>query len=243
MADVLVKVTLTKDSGVPADAVTNSFVFTDLPDFTIPIVDGLAIALEDFYNAVPADGNIAIKDRLSSALNNGADQCRMDFYDIAPGLLGQNLGSPIYSTTWQLAAQANSGINPLPDEVAFCVTLEAQGRANQLVEAPDGIDPGSAMDRPRQRYTGRIFLGPLNDGAKSTLDGVVRPDVSIRDTALLAFKQLQDSVDAINVAMDLAVWSRVDRVVRSVDAVSADNAFDTIRSRGPRSTLRTRPEI
>lgn len=247
--DLLVRATIATDTGMEADKITNNFAvswFDADHDGTGDNMVDLHEAFVRFYNIVPEGGLTRISALLSPVINVGANVCDMEIYDItnkgqvaATGEMDP-VGSPIWATAWSIDAGVG---DPLPSEVAYVVTLEATGRADAQVEAPDAGDFGGAVDRPQQRRTGRIYLGPLSSGAVTTVAGVVRPSSSLRDTARLAFRQLRNDIRAIDVTADLGVWSRKDRVVRAVTHVSMDNSFDTQRRRGEAPTLRTRMDL
>jgi hypothetical protein len=107
----------------------------------------------------------------------------------------------------------------LPEEVAVALSFHA-----------DKTDP-------RQR--GRVFCGPLNQlvmqsGGGGNLLSRVDPDFCTN---------LGISAEAFRVDNEpdhpWVVWSRADLALYEVTGGWVDNAFDTIRSRGERATVRT----
>jgi hypothetical protein len=248
--DIIAKVTLTSDTGLAADAVTNTFSFTNVPDIANGTLDAISEALQGFYRVVPSGGLAPLADYLSPTLSNATLGASIDMYD-ATGKLAQNvvtgkmplLGSPKFEEKFTLQAPAPAGVTPLPSEVAYVLTLETGDRADAPVEVDDAGDFGGERDRPKQRHTGRIFIGPLNSLAITTTNGVARPSTALRDTSRLALEDLKE-LAALNAGgSDLAVWSRKDGIMRPVEFVSQDDSFDTQRRRGEKPSVRIRTAI
>lgn len=236
----LATVTIQSDTGVPTDAVVNTFAINQYTPSTATSTENqnVALAFVNFYVSSPGGttrtGSAltgSISSYLSPVLNNSAGMMTVRLYDIpAPGNL---MGSPAYTMTQTLIASALSSPTPIPSEVALAVTLEAGGRENAAVELGNGT-------RPKSRYTGRIYIGPLNNHAVTTLNGVARPATLFADVCINAVNALDQAIRTVNVAADLAVWSRVDGLVRAVRAVSVDDSFDIQRRRGEKPSLRRR---
>lgn len=241
--ELLVRCEIPSKSGLGRDKFTNSFSFMNVPDLNNATLQAITDALLDFYLAVPTGGLQPLKDLFSPEVSTSANLFVIKAYNATGHLSGNtSMGAPVRIAEHTFIAP--SGANPgLPAEVAVCVTLETATRAQEAVEEADGGDPGIAPDRPMQRHTGRIFLGPLNTLCLEAVDGIVRPDEQILDTARLAVDQLDSDVFTQAGGAQLAVWSRVDATMRPVEFVSVDNAFDTIRSRGAGPTIRQRDGI
>lgn len=238
MPDILAKLTMPLTSGLPGDAVSQTFAFATVRDAD---VDQLAVSLPFWlYNTAGTDMLVPLAQTISGEVSRLANACDIDLYDITGKLDGSPTGSPVVSSTWTLGAKSVAGsMNDLPSEVAFCVTLEGMNRADFPVEVPDGADAGSAVDRPRQRHTGRTYIGPLTLGSVAVVNGVVRPSSYIRDTARLAVRSMADHMYADTGGI-LSVWSRKNAALYAVQYVASDDAFDTMRSRGVSPTVRTR---
>lgn len=238
----LAVVTFQSDTGEDRDAVQNTFtIATNVAGEDLSVADEADInqAFSDLYNATGVDQTGPINLWLSPVLSNIALDARLDLYDIEGNLDGSPHGSPFSSTLFTLDAAA--GGTPFPSEVAICVTLEAIGRAAAPVEAPDGADPGVQIDRPQQRRTGRWFYGPMRSTGAAVVAGVARPLTELTDNLREATRNLHDNLDAISPEiLGLGVWSRSDEVVRVLEAVSTDNAFDIQRRRGEAPVARTR---
>lgn len=247
--DILTRLELPSITNLPKDDVTMTMAWAGVDD--LAAVDMLTQTIPFwFLNTVPTNGLAALGQFISPEITRAVNKCRCKAYDIT-GKLGYitvngkqklpNVGSPVAETDFTLVAPAlPANPTPLPAEVAFVVTLEATGRADQPVEAPDGdVPPDGKANRPRSRYTGRIYVGPLHVGSIQAGAGPCRPSSALRDTALLAVDELASRAVADAGAV-LSVWSRKDAVLREVDDVSADDSFDTQRRRGNSPTLRTR---
>lgn len=238
----LVRVELPSVSGIPEDTIVNDWVVPNL-DSTDPIETASAVTLhfEDFFNLASPEG-LQLAAFIGASRTRATNGCSIKCYDIGGHLDGSPFGSPYRVDTFTLAG-ADGSAN-LPEEVAAVITMRASGWDTALVEAPDGADPGSAKDRPRQRHSGRVFLGPLKASTLTTdgTTGVTRFASSGAGTFL---QQVLAAVDRLNtgvveeVSEGLGVWSRVDGVVRQAVRVEMDNAFDTQRRRGPRATARS----
>jgi hypothetical protein len=238
--DLLAKIELASESGISKDRVTMSFAFQDVPDFNYATVaPEIPFWL---FNTTAENALMPLAACISSEIERTGTPHQVKVYDITGKLAGnQDLGSPIDVMSFALGAKdGNAAAVNLPSEVAFCVTLEGEGRAEAPVETDDGADAGTAPDRPRQRRTGRVYIGPLHALACTTVAGQVRPSSVIRDTARLSIMSMANHVFDSSAGGKLSVWSRADAALYEVDALSADDAFDTIRSRGATPTARTR---
>ena len=235
-------VTLESDSPESSDNIQNTFSIggtVTQADVDVTMELALNAAFADFYNDVPVALTASIATHLSPVLNTAASASRLDLYDVTAHLDGSPHGSPFSSTLFTLGAPGGGGAG-LPSEVAVCVTMAGIGRDVAAVEAPDGADPGVAIDRPKQRRTGRIYIGPLNTFTLEVVSGVVRPGPDFIATANSALRQLDDSIrTATSGDGFLAVWSRADAAMYEVVESWIDNAFDTQRRRGEGSTART----
>jgi hypothetical protein len=239
MTSVHFRAELKSQTGLDRDTFVNTFNVTGLPNSSYSTLDAVADAIVDFYNVIPTGGLVSIASMLSETVSRASLGLVIKAYDVTAVLGGTPAGSPDYTALNTMTTVAGSS-NNLPAEVAFAVTLEAVGRSASLTEVPDGADADSAPDRPKQRHTGRIYLGPFNDNVLDDSSGVVRPHAALRDTARLAVKKLDATIRAFDSSAGLAVWSRKNAAMYRLEAVSTDNAFDTMRSRGEAASARTR---
>lgn len=240
----LLTVTFPSLSGLPEDDVTHSYAIAGLDeDDPSEDFDAVADAVNSIYNQTKGStvaGDLA--EVMSLTRTRATDACVVRFYDVTAHLDGSPHGSPYAVRTFTLDAAAGGSVS-LPDEVAIVATLEAANRADQVVEAPDGADIGSLVDRPRQRYTGRVYLGPWTTNAIRNVSPFDRPSDITMERIRLAMKEFAEDLEAINATYVLSVWSRQDQVMRRVDAVSTDNAWDTQRRRGNAPSARVRLEF
>lgn len=236
MPNALIVVSFDSSSGLPADQVTNSFAAQTAAGSLITHAPGIATAVRDFYNAEPSgDPGWTVGSFLSGSLSRGAGAMVLDVYDLTGHEDGSPHGSPVYSTAQTLVAPLAG--TPLPEEVACCLTLRASAWSSQPVERPDAdIPPDGAVDRPRQRRTGRLYIGPLVSAAIDASSG--RPRVHSNLSFVLRKAALDLQADMNALGHNWSVWSRKEETLRNVQDVQVDNAFDTQRRRGPRSTLR-----
>jgi hypothetical protein len=229
-------------NGLPEDRFVNTFALITGGDHSSAgALAALHTAFFNLYNAATPTTGKALAYYLSAMIDRDPGLMSIQSYDITGLLDGSPHGSPIHATTHELVDGALG--NTLPAEVALCVTLEAQGRSAQPVETPDGVDDNFVSDRPRQRYTGRIYLGPFSSVAANAATTSTVPHSDLITTAGEAFSALKTALAGIvtgGVTWKLGVWSRADASIRNVEAVSIDNAWDTQRRRGLAATTRTR---
>lgn len=238
MGQALATVTFAGVSGIPDDSVVNSFALDNFDSAASPgDLSSMTNNLVNFYNAVPPLGAFAVGSYISDAISRVANSAVIRYYDITGLLNGAPHGSPWAVANWTLVAAG--GANQLPAEVALCITLEAFGRSDAAVEAPDGADSDFLIDRPKQRKTGRIYLGPLSTQASDALGTPCRPTTTFMDDCLKAIKELNTQV-FLDTGSALCVWSRKDANLIDLEAVSVDDAWDIQRRRGASPTGRTR---
>lgn len=223
-------VSIPHDDGVARDAVTNSFVFSDVDsDADREIVFDL---LDDFYGLDTAGADTALSDWYSPTLNQTSNACTIKAYSLVGHLDGTPHGSPVDQRLFSLGTSLGS--SAYPSEVALALTIEGLDWGDQPVEAPGGT-------RPRSRRRGRVFLGPFSEQAGSIQSNVMRPKSELRTVALAAASRL--ATDSIAAGVPWGVWSRANAAVYGVESVSVDDAFDTQRRRGERASTRTRTVI
>lgn len=189
----------------------------------------LRIAIGGFFTGSLAPGaTLAMDAYHSGELDRTSTGVRCDIYAIpdAPA----NLGSPVYTSDYgPLGAAAD--IDNIPSEVACRLSMNA--------DLTGVAEEGPLDTRPRARRRGGFYLGPFNQAALAGQNTVpARPAPTMISSALAAADfYLHDAAVADD--WDPVVWSRTDWSVRPVVRYSMDDAFDTIRSRGPAQTTRT----
>lgn len=241
MPNSLITATLPNVNGLVEDEVVNAFAIRGLDaGATAPQISGCLNAIKDFYTGLAAGQVAQVGAYLSDSISRAALACTLKAYDITGFEDGTPHGSPFASATFTMTDAGDS--NQLPHEVAFVATLEALGRDSSPVTAPDGADPDALIDRPKQRHTGRIYLGPVCQFAVDSLGAQARPKAQFMTDVRLAVDKIDSDLFAAG-AFGLGVWSRKDAIVRQVVAVSTDDAWDTQRRRGVAATARTRLTI
>jgi hypothetical protein len=236
---LLLTSTLQSDTGMASDAVVNTFALGGPAVVTDADADAMVAAIATFWSVLPPGNATKVCHYLSPVLSQAAGAAQLDIYNITGKLFGEPHGSPVKSRNFTLGESQN--VTALPSEVAVCMTLETAGRANAPVEQADGADAGFARDRPKQRNTGRLYIGPLGPNAVVLDAGVARPAPSFLATLRTAGKKLaEDLALASPGGPAWGVWSRKDGVIRPISFISTDNAFDTQRRRGEDPTFRDR---
>lgn len=227
-------------SGLPKDKVVNTYAIAEADGPHVGSAADYVTAISRIYTAVEPLSGFAVGAQMSGALSRAANACAVKLYDITDHLDGSPHGSPYHVGTFTLPAALAA--DPMPEEVAYAVTLESLTRADQFVEVPDGADPGAAVDRPRQRHTGRVYLGPWNSFlVAADANGMSRPTATMQQMCREAVKRACNEVDAIGADVNsIGIWSRVDRAIRGVHMVRTDDAWDTQRRRGASPVAITR---
>lgn len=242
MPDILAAVQFTAKSGQPRDNVVTNFAFS-MPAGWGGDADLTALKdeIEGLYDGLASGQQNALSAYLGNSLVRTADGVVIDVYDITGHLDGSPHGSPIGSRAFTLGASLGTG--DLPREVQLCVTLRGIGWATALVEVPDGADPGTAVDRPKQRHSGRHYFGPLSAGnavaAADAVTGDVRPGATFRADVLAAYKDFAEDVKDMWAGARFGVWSRRMEFIHTVEAIQVDDAFDIQRRRGSSPSVRS----
>lgn len=225
MAIIEAMVVLAKTSGLPEDAVQNTFHFEwpGAPPISVDF-DNLRDDIEGFYNSVGL-GNV-----MGYGLSRAANANLIKFYTL-PAVPGPS-GSPTATRTWTLVA-ATPGGSSLPDEVAMCMSF--RGSYTGLVEEEaDG-------DRPRSRTRNRVFLGPWTTFVETLGTSAVgdqRVNAATRAT-IVAAAAAQLGAAAFADGWIWQTWSRTDWDGDEVEEVWVDDAFDTQRRRGVAPSTRS----
>lgn len=228
------RVELKHTSGMPEDVFVNTFKFRwDGP--TAPSAGELAELadlLEEFYNVDTPTGTI-VAQLLSYEISRAASATSIKIYTADD--LGDLLGSPSYTRQFTLGAAAG-GYQSLPAEVAVVASLYAD-----MTDIPQE----SGATRPAARRRGRSYMGPFTTNvlaAAADATTVQRPDAETIATLLDAFERLGNAsqdIMSLNAGLFMSVYSPSDQALRTVKTIHVDNAFDTVRKRGPDASART----
>lgn len=212
---VLVRAQLTKDTAVERDAAYNDWVVEVPGDDPLDAVAALP-AFKFFYGSVEV---------FSATLNGGMV---FSLYDLSTHLDGSDHGSP-FAIDEDPAVFAPSSSAPYPDEVSIVLTLYGQGRGTAPVEV--------AGQRPKQRRTGHIYLGPVGSAAGAVISSELLVATAVRDNLASITEDLRDEL--ATVGAPLQVWSRASVATYPVVGGHVDNGLDTVRSRGPQAKARS----
>lgn len=227
MVATLVKVILPRVTGVPKDQSNNDFVFNlgaaaldeDAVAMLLPVVTA-------FYNTAGIGATQQVAFYIGAQVPRGVP-VQVHFYQVGALDGSVPMGPPRYIRTFTLGAQGAGG-GAFPSEVALVGSYHAE---NALVPE-HGTGPGGVKTRPKARYRGRIYLGPLGNAAGDLSTGEHRPNVAI-------MADLKGAMETLAVAdVGWSVWSRVDATLRLVIGGWVDNSWDTQRRRGPEATSR-----
>lgn len=213
-----IQITLPRDTVLGEDVTTNTFHMTWDTNGNIVAadVDQLAVFFSDFYAGTAVGATAPIKTYLSSVILHTA--VKMKLY---------NLSDPTPRVPYAertLTMGAWNASSPFPEEAAIAVTLKhtAESGENQ------------------RRMRGRVFLGPLNAASAGVTAGRVRVPDNVRTNITLATKRLAEEIGGMSALTSaLCVYSPTTQEAHAVDSGWVDDAFDTIRGRGPGITAKT----
>lgn len=243
MPTYLTQVTFAATSGLAEDAVVNDFVVDYLNPIDETNVGQLTIPIASFYNFVAAGGQ-SVASFISGMISRAVSSATMKVFDITGHLDGSPHGSPVATDAMTLSAAALD--TSLPEEVAVVLTTRADGWQGAAVDVPAGA-PGPAGNlRPKQRLSGRLYVGPLATHANhgGELAGAEpRPTIELRTALLDAAEHLVDQLAAAVPDGSWSVWSRADAQTTPITHVQVDDAFDTMRSRGRDATSRLTRQV
>lgn len=226
-------VTFESRTGLPEDRIVNSFHFgTSGGAVTGDDHDEIVANLNEFYNGDPAGTPTPMSGYFSSNLSRTVNPV-VETYQVDP-VTGLS-GSPLFVGALS-NLQANAS-QPLPSEVALCVTWKADYEA--VVERVPLPPEGPAGDlRPRARRRGRTYLGPwsvdaLGTGANNvpTINSFLHE--TVQDRAAVFLGPIWDGSGVVPV-----IYSRVNQSYLEIAEGWVDNAWDTQRRRGIDSTAR-----
>lgn len=240
------QVTLKHSSGLPRDNASNTFwITTAAAGLTQAVAEPLAEAVRDFYTIDPGvDQAAAIMQYLSTSLAANGHEVKMSPIDVATGLDARGEGfPPVWTETFDFVGWAPNA-TPLPSEAAVCVSFK---------NTTDGAVPPA-------RRRGRAYIGPCGQNAGEKVGQTLRPSQAFREDLVAAAKHMAAQLVIANAqhvvfSRPFAGRDQIDRpgnprgplpalpphagATHVVDSWWVDNAFDTMRKRGERSTLRT----
>lgn len=236
MRHLLVTARLDSLTADESDSPTMQWAIRDLEQGGGSTLPQLCDTIQEAMNFQGPDMVRPLTSYFASTLNRGVDTGEFKVYDVTDHLDGSPHGSPIWTQPLEITAAALA--TSLPPQVAACLTLRARDALSFPVEAPDGADEGFQIDRPRQRRTGRQYLGPLNTLATNgnTSTGA-RPRQEFVDDAVAYAENLQEDLN--DEGMAWCVWSRTNESFSVITRAEMDDSFDVIRSRKVSATSRS----
>ncbi len=214
-------VTIARDTALPGDETTNTFHLRPIGSNKYQGGDlvQLQTFFSDFYNAVPPGAVVAIRALLSPVLTSVG--MTLTLYDLEDPSMPGAPRQPYAILPLTVAQPAGSA---MAEEAAVAVTL---------VHKPE------SGENPRN-LRGRLFIGPLNTSALEVITGRTRVSATARTTLTLAIKRLAEEVGGMApVDSSLGIYSPTTNAYNALESGWVDDAFDTIRSRGPAPTART----
>lgn len=225
MTNYLSVLKFTTVSGIPADRVENTMAWTgdDDPDVAAADVND---ALVNFYT-VANGATHKVGHYLADSLSRTVAP-HIDLYELTDLTGVTGIGTPVASRALSAVLPDAEASDNLPPEVAVCLSFH--GDLTGLVER-------SGATRPANRHRGRIFLGPLTTG---TVHKITDTKVAeVRDVPRQAICDAAGRIIAGVFGATWCVWSRANAALYPVVGGFVDNAFDTQRRRGVKTTLRT----
>src|SRR5215831_14312925 len=195
--------------------------FTTYTTQDISDVSSLVSQVAASLNSTPAGGTVAVGTYLSTVLSRSSNQSLVDVYDVTGHLNGTPAGSPVLASAFTLSAAGTTGV--FPEGVACVITLQA----------PYGTDvefaPGA---RPRARDRGRIYFGPISASTASN-EAVTNRTYVGSGTQTNLTKWIK-SINVITttshtVIYNLAVWSRKNAAMKSLQECWVDDRYDYVR--------------
>jgi len=171
-------------------------------------------SLDETYATAWADEIKTFYDTLAAGTSmRGVTQNNhlIKFYEVG----GAAPNYPKFERNFNLAT--SPGGLDMPGEVALCVSYYAAQATTVL----------------RARRRGRIYISGWSEAANTDGRPIAGACTQLRD----AFSDYVEAFNAIG-GLEACVWSRANNTTYAIDTVWVDNEWDTLRSRGGKSTVR-----
>jgi hypothetical protein len=210
-------VTFQTRDGVPRNYVKNDFIFAN------PVGDPAANLIQ-FFNNTATGATHPLAYYLSPFLSRAANATTVQLYNITNPLAGTGVSGPAYQTT--LFTLAASGGSSLPQEIALVISLHA---------ADSSIPEHGPGTRPKARYRGRVYIGPLSTAA---LDMDLTSN-RCRPLSGTVSDFTKPPIQLLTQDPTWSVWSRKDRTLRPIVGGWVDDDYDVQRRRSTDPTSRT----
>lgn len=217
MGVAMVQMRLARVGGLTEDVVVNTFHFiTPTPGQVTPTEAGtVQKKVSDFYTGTWAPSTQPVRNWLGNGIANTGHETRV--YDLQQPKPRAPILNAFHTIT--------PGTSMLPAEVAICLSYRA---------------PLVSGTNPRRRR-GRIYIGPLSQGAVSgATAGDARPDTAMTAAILNAAKgSLMEDVGVGDWAVASEPEAGGPLTLVPITHCWVDNAFDTQKRRGGKPTSRT----
>lgn len=210
-------ITIPTQSGVAKDAVKYDFAFA------APTAS-LDTNIVQLFSYVNSTWSTSLSGFLSPSLAHAAAGCLLQLYDITGHLDGSATNHPPYHQgTFTLPG---GGGSPLPSELAVVLSYHADFT---------GVPEHAPGERPRSRYRGRLYIGPMASSALGADSTSHRPYVAqnVRETIAAGAARLSQ------LEPSWSVWSRKDSQLRQITQGYVDDAWDVQRRRGEEPVARS----
>lgn len=221
MVAILCTVQVPCDTGLPEDTIHMTRVYNAI-DSTGPTLDAILDAEFDFWNTNPGDVGYGAPG--GTLANAWADSVVGATWGFDFHLINLVTGDLTFLRHDAGTVTLGASSDPLTAETAIRLTAH-------------GVLTGGEGDR--EKRGGFFFGGGLRRDVCATIQGGalrVAPDIRIRLRS--ASRQLLDDGAASAGTFAWAIWSRTAAQTTAVIGGWVDNAFDTIRKRGPAPTVR-----
>lgn len=212
-----VVVSIPANSGVARDTIMMDF------NFQAPTA-GVAANVIKFFNTTVAPATDTLASFLSPWLSRGTNACMVEEYNATPPAPpATGFGPPFNTVPFTLGPSLGT---PLPQEVQVALSYHAI----------DGSIPEHGPGtRPKSRYRGRLYVGPLITTAQDFITANHKCFVS----ALFRTNLKANAAALLQAEPTWGVWSRVDHVIRPIVGGWIDDDFDIQRRRGTDADTRT----
>lgn len=211
-------------SGLATDRFVNTFYVATPPLSEVPNGTELQAAFQAFYTTAPNEAAPAIGSWMAGGMFGAGQDATFKCYameDAKPR-------APFFTGGWDMPLGTSGS---LPTEVALCLSF--------------GANPESGVVQARRR--GRVYIGPLsyNTVAVQNTAGqfAVRPQEIVLGSLIGAGVKLAQDLDAQGNKWVVHSPTTGELAQFPVAYVSADNAFDTMRSRGTAATNRVSASV
>lgn len=209
MAIYRFQLTMPMDTALPADAITNTWYFSNPAAPVITDYDNVRDMLKDFYTHAPSAGGSALTTYLSDSLASPVSVKAYNLSDSAPR-------APRYTSTFTWAP---AGASQIPAENAIVLSYQAAQTS--------GV--------PQSRRRGRVYLGTWATSALNVGNGRVNATVQLQIAR--AAHDLRAAALA-SATWEWVQWSPTTQEATTVDNGWVDDAWDTQRRRGVKATNR-----